>query len=150
MSMTPGDDELAGRSTGQALTRGFFGHCPNCDKGHIFRAYLKVQDRCEVCGEELHHHRADDAPPYVTILIVAHIVGALMVTVMSLWDDIPLWIEWTLWPGLVLVLSLTLLPRIKGALVGLQWALRMHGFGDHPDGDDNPVLKPRIADEERA
>ena len=26
-------------------------------------------------------------------------------------------------------LSLFLLPRLKGVLVGIQWAKRMHGFG---------------------
>ena len=55
-------------------------------------------------------------------------MGALMVLVLGTWDDVPIWINLTLWPGLVLALSLTLLPRIKGALVALQWALRMHGF----------------------
>ena len=124
---------LAPRDTGLALRRGFMGRCPNCGEGHVFRAYLKVRDACEVCGEELHHQRADDAPPYLTILVVAHIIGFIMVPVLTLYEDIPFWVQATLWPGLVLVLSLTLLPRIKGALVGLQWALRMHGFGDHPE-----------------
>jgi uncharacterized protein (DUF983 family) len=27
-------------------------------------------------------------------------------------------------------LSLYLLPRLKGAIVGFQWAKRMHGFGE--------------------
>jgi uncharacterized protein (DUF983 family) len=113
-----------------ALKRGFIGRCPNCGEGHIFRAYLKVQDRCEKCGEELFHHRADDAPPYITILIVAHVIGFLMLTVLTAYDNIPTWVQMTLWPGLVLVLCLSLLPRVKGALIGLQWALRMHGFGN--------------------
>jgi uncharacterized protein (DUF983 family) len=121
------------RDSMQAIKRGFVGHCPRCGEGHIFRAYLKVQDQCEKCGEELHHQRADDAPPYITILIVAHVIGFIMLAVLSSYDDIPTWIQMTLWPGLVLVLSLTLLPRIKGALIGLQWAQRMHGFGNDPD-----------------
>lgn len=123
----------APRDTMLAIRRGFKGRCPHCGKGHVFRAYLKVRDACEICGEELHHHRADDAPPYLTILIVAHVLGLTMVTVMSTWDDIPTWIEMSAWPALVLGLSLVLLPRIKGGLIGLQWAFRMHGFGEQPD-----------------
>lgn len=134
MSVTYAEGEPAKRRRRQALRRGFLGRCPNCGEGHVFRAYLKVRDRCELCGEELHYHRADDAPPYLTILVVAHILGATMVLVLGTWDDIPLWISLTLWPGLVLLLSLTLLPRIKGALVAWQWALRMHGFGGEEDG----------------
>ena len=34
-----------------------------------------------------------------------------------------------------LLLALYLLPRLKGMFVGLQWANRMHGFGDHTDGE---------------
>ena len=29
----------------------------------MFRAYLKVADACEHCGEELHHQRADEIGP---------------------------------------------------------------------------------------
>lgn len=128
--MSVAGDHLVHRSTREAVKRGFLGRCPNCGEGHIFGRYLKVRPTCEVCGEDLHHHRADDAPPYVTILVVAHILGFAMVTVLSTWEEMPVWSQVILWPSLVLVLSLVLLPRIKGALIALQWALRMHGFGD--------------------
>jgi uncharacterized protein (DUF983 family) len=94
----------------------------------MFRAYLKVNDECPVCGEELHHHRADDAPPYFTIVIVGHIVLSLMLLTEFVSDDIPMWIHMVVWPTLALVLTLWLLPIIKGGLVAYQWALRMHGF----------------------
>ena len=42
----------------------------------MFRAYLKVVDACPVCGEDLSHQRADDAPAYMTMLIVGHFVVA--------------------------------------------------------------------------
>jgi uncharacterized protein (DUF983 family) len=102
--------------------------CPACGKGPLFRQYLKVADRCPACGEELHHHRADDAPPYFTIMIVGHIIigGVLMLEQAYAPDT---WVHLVIWCPLLLVLSLWLLPRVKGALVGLQWALRMHGFG---------------------
>ena len=40
-----------------------------------------------------------------------------------------------------LILALWLLPRIKGALIGLQWALRMHGFGG-PANEESVELAP--------
>mgnify|MGYP003348435187 CR=1 FL=1 len=43
------------------------------------------------------------------------------------------WVQMAIWVPLTLILSLALLPRIKGALVGLQWGLRMHGFGGKAD-----------------
>ena len=58
------------------MTRGFFGRCPACGRGRLFRSYLKVVNTCKICGEDVSRHRADDAPAYLTLLIVAHGVGA--------------------------------------------------------------------------
>src|SRR6476620_7763393 len=112
----------------QSFKRGFVGRCPACGEGRIFRAYLKVDETCSSCREELHHHRADDAPPYFTILVVGHIIGAGMLYVEERNDQVPIWIHVLIWPLLTLMLCLILLPRFKGALIGYQWALRMHGF----------------------
>jgi uncharacterized protein (DUF983 family) len=111
-----------------SIRRGFVGRCPCCGKGAMFSRYLKVNDRCPVCGTELLHQRADDAPPYLTILVVGHIVGALMLLTEEIAPGLPLLYHVLLWPTLTLALSLTLLPAFKGALIGYQWALRMHGF----------------------
>jgi uncharacterized protein (DUF983 family) len=119
----------APRDIWRSLRRGFFGLCPYCGKGKLFCAYLKVNDRCAVCGENYSHHRADDAPPYFTILVVGHIIGSLMLAVEMTAPDLPIWLHLVVWPSLTLVMSLALLPMIKGALVAYQWALRMHGFG---------------------
>ena len=77
----------------------------------------------------------------VVIIIVGHIVvgGLLSAETNSEW---PIWVHAVLWPSLTVALTLLLLPRVKGAIVGLQWALRMHGFAAQPDGDDNPKLRP--------
>ena len=107
--------------------------CPACGKGSLFRRYLKVADHCPACGEALHHQRADDAPPYFTIVIVGHIVVGLMLSVEMAYHP-PLWLHATLWLPLTVLLALLLLPPIKGTLVGLQWARLMHGFDpNHKD-----------------
>ena len=124
------------RPLGLAMRRGFSGRCPNCGKGKLFRAYLKVVDNCDVCGEDLLHQRADDAPAYFTIVIVGHfIIAGVLATRVRRPRTLPFWIPALLWSALALASSLLLLPRIKGALVGLQWANRMHGFGG-PDKAD--------------
>lgn len=120
--------EPAQREVRPALGRGLRGRCPACGEGKMFRSYLKVSDTCPSCGEELHHQRADDAPPYMTIFVAGHIVGALMIFADETWPEAPLWLHAMIWPALTLILSLWLLPIVKGALVGYQWALRMHGF----------------------
>jgi uncharacterized protein (DUF983 family) len=123
----------------QALWRGFRMKCPACGKGAIFNAYLKVNDRCPACGEELHHHRADDAPPYFTMLIVGHIVVASVLAVEVAFAP-PMWMQMIAWPVLAIALCLLLLPAIKGALVALQWALRMHGFDAASRASGTPYI----------
>jgi len=118
------------RDVSQALIRGLRGRCPACGEGKIFNKYLKVNPACPVCGEELHHHRADDAPPYMTIFVVGHVIGTGMLITEEYWPDAPIWLHMATWPVLTILLSLWLLPCIKGALIAYQWALRMHGFED--------------------
>jgi uncharacterized protein (DUF983 family) len=117
------------RNMAQAIRRGLAGRCPNCGKGKMFRAYLKVRDACPVCGEDLSHQRADDAPAYLTMLIVGHFIVAGILASEDFWPDSPMLLTACIWAALAVLSSLWLLPRIKGALVGYQWAMRMHGFG---------------------
>lgn len=120
------------RSVKSAMLRGAAGRCPACGQGALTRAYLKVVDQCGHCGEALHHQRADDAPAYFTMMVVGHVVVGGLLAVEQAWAP-PTWVQLAIWLPLTLVLSLVLLPMIKGALIGLQWALRMHGFGTGPD-----------------
>lgn len=119
-----------------SLLRGAALKCPACGLGFMFRRYLKVSDACPHCGEALHHQRADDAPPYFTIVIVGHIVVGLVLAVEMAYRP-PLWVHAALWLPLTLILTLLVLPRVKGVLVALQWALRMHGFD--PDAKEEIV-----------
>jgi uncharacterized protein (DUF983 family) len=122
----------------QALRRGAGERCPSCGSGDLFGRYLKVRDACPHCGEELHHHRADDAPAYFTILIVGHIIiGGVLSLERGLAP--PLWLHAAIWVPLTLVVTLYLLPKVKGAIVGLQWALYMHGFDPAERGADQGI-----------
>lgn len=129
---------LAPRRVPEAMLRGAAMRCPACGQGKMYNGYLKVAEQCPSCGEELHHQRADDAPPYFTMFIVGHIVVAAVMTVEKAFAP-ELWVHGLLWTPLILALSLLLLPRIKGALVGVQWALRMHGFGGAETVEPEPA-----------
>jgi len=123
-TLTAGADRLVK----PAMWRGFRGKCPSCGSGPILRSYLTVRDHCPVCQEDLSHHRADDGPAYLTILIVGHLMAPLLLIVFETWRPEPL-VLFTIFAIGTIALSLYLLPRLKGAIVGLQWAKRMHGFG---------------------
>jgi uncharacterized protein (DUF983 family) len=112
----------------RAIWRGWRRRCPNCGEGALMEGYLKVRDTCGTCGEELSHHRSDDGPPYLTLLIVGHIVGPLMLWAYIRWEPTPL-VFIAIFGVMSVLMSLWFLPRLKGVIVGVQWAARMHGFG---------------------
>ncbi|MFQ6552576.1 DUF983 domain-containing protein [Aestuariibius insulae] len=114
-----------------AMWRGFRRRCPNCGEGSLLESYLKVRDHCPVCGQALHHHRADDGPAYLTILVVGHLMAPLLHIAFVQYRPDPLVMATIFAVGCV-GLSLYLLPRLKGLVVGIQWARRMHGFGAAP------------------
>jgi len=126
--MSENTTTLENRHIGQAMLRGALCRCPHCGKGRMFRGYLKVADQCDICGEELKHHRADDFPPYIAITIVGHIIIFLMLHLDMSYHIQPMVYLLSMIP-LAIILSLAMLPSIKGAIVGLQWAARMYGFG---------------------
>jgi uncharacterized protein (DUF983 family) len=123
-ALNPVDD----RPLFPAMRRGWRRRCPSCGAGPLFSGYLRVRDRCPVCGEALHHQRADDGPAYLTILIVGHVMAPLLMIVFTTFRPDPLVLAAFFATGTV-ALSLYLLPRIKGVMVAIQWARRMHGFG---------------------
>jgi uncharacterized protein (DUF983 family) len=114
---------------GLALLRGLHGRCPACGKGRLFRAFVKVADSCNVCGESFHHHRADDFPAYLTIVLVGHVVVPLTMYLEIAYAP-SYWVHVAIWLPTVLVLSLGTLQPIKGLVVALQWQMGMHGFAE--------------------
>src|ERR1700761_755055 len=122
----------AKRDVWQAMKRGFRGRCPRCGEGKLFRAFLKVDNACSVCKQDFTPHRADDLPAYLVIVIVGHIVVPLALWIETDYSP-PVPLQLAVYLPITLIASLTLLQPVKGAVVGVQWALRMHGFDE-----DNP------------
>lgn len=127
--MTDMTVNLNDRPLKPALWKGWRRKCPNCGDGPLLKGYLKVRQSCPVCREELHHHRADDGPAYLTILIVGHLLAPMLHFVFVRFRPEPL-VMLTIFTIGCVALSLYLLPRLKGAIVAFQWARRMNGF-DH-------------------
>ena len=113
--------------TATALLRGLRGRCPACGEGRLFRTFVKVADHCEACGEPLFHHRADDFPAYLVIVLVGHIVVPLAMYVEIAFSP-SYWLHAALWLPLVVGLGIGLLQPVKGLIVALQWQTGMHGF----------------------
>ncbi len=132
---------LPHRPLGEAMKRGLLCRCPSCGRGKLFGNYLKVVPACASCGEDLSHERADDAPPYFTILLVGHIIVPLVLFVETRWQP-DLVLQMAVWLPLTVLLALAFLQPIKGAIVGYQWAHYMHGFDPNGGDDDDKTYRP--------
>ncbi|KQO76882.1 DUF983 domain-containing protein [Rhizobium sp. Leaf262] len=119
------------RPLGRSIMRGMLSRCPACGNGHLFRAWLKPVDECASCGADMHHQRSDDLPPYISIMILGHVaVGGFMMT-----DTVflvPMWVHFAIWVPITILVALLTIQPIKGGVIGLQWALKMHGFSNEP------------------
>ncbi len=107
------------------VLRTFIGRCPQCGHGRLFKSYLKPVDNCATCGEKLGHIRADDGPAWLTILIVGHVLGSVMLATSL--TDRPVWQILAFILVLTVVLSLAVLPYAKGFFIGLIWRSKCLG-----------------------
>jgi uncharacterized protein (DUF983 family) len=126
LELAPTPEAPAGTATGVApVLRGFRRRCPCCGEAPLFRGYLKPVARCARCGTELGHIHADDFPPYLTILAVGHLVVPMIL--LAEWIGLSTAQQIAVWVPVTLLLTLLLLPRFKGAIIGLMWSLDLGG-----------------------
>jgi uncharacterized protein (DUF983 family) len=126
------------RDVWTAMKRGFRCRCPRCGQGRLFRAFLKCDGRCPVCDLDFTPHRADDLPAYLVIIIVGHIVVPTALWIETDYSP-PVWLQLSIYLPFTFFASLALLQPVKGAVIGLQWALRMGGFDENAPSDIPPV-----------
>jgi len=108
----------------RSIGRGLAQHCPHCGKGGIYRRYLKVRPNCEVCGHELARYPADDGPAYLTILLIGHLIVGPALFFPVVWETPPQ-ISLPIILGALTLVTLLVLPRVKGGWIGLMYALQV-------------------------
>lgn len=126
--MTDNGSEAAsdGGAAFHAIGRGFLKRCPACGTVPLYRKYLKQVEECPGCGVALGAIRADDFPPYLTIVVVGHIVVPLILMAEKYFSP-PTWVQLVVWLPTTLILMLWFLPRLKGCAIGLMWHLGLKG-----------------------
>lgn len=110
----------------ESMRRGFLRHCPKCGEGLLFNGYLTPRPGCDHCGEDTGRIYTADIAPYFTILVVGHLVVLPMLVLEQLAHP-PMWLQVAIWPAAALFLTLWFLPRVKGCIMGLMWALDLRG-----------------------
>jgi uncharacterized protein (DUF983 family) len=103
-----------------AIKAGIGGKCPRCGGGRLFSGYLKTAPSCTNCGLDYTFIDTGDGPAVFIIMIVGFIVVGL-----ALYTEVnfnpPLWLHFLMWIPLTLILSLSMLQRMKGLMIALQY-----------------------------
>jgi uncharacterized protein (DUF983 family) len=109
-----------------AAGRALLGRCPCCGQGKLMRGYLKQVENCSVCGESFGQIRADDAAPWLTIILVGHVFLPFAFLVNLDW--MPTWAAMLSLAALFVAISLAILPRAKALFIGILWQTRAPGY----------------------
>ena len=115
------------KSLTAALLRGIRGKCPRCGEAKLFGKFLKPIAVCPRCQQDWSHHRADDMPPYIAILITGHVLVPVIIYFGAV-SDMSMWQALAICLVLASVMMLGLLQPAKGGVIALQWWHGMHGF----------------------
>ena len=106
------------------IKRGFRKSCPQCGNEPLFSSYLKLIPKCKKCKIKFTQYRTDDGPAYCTIFIVGHFIIPAIVFLEGLSNPPPMWIQLVVWPLITIILSMWLLPRMKGAFLAFQISVK--------------------------
>ena len=85
----------------------------------MIEGYLTVRDHCPACGAELFHHRADDGPAWLTVLMLGPFLVAVTFGVSL--SGLPLWETLPLAALAVTAAVLALLPVVKSVFIAALW-----------------------------
>ena len=108
----------------RSVLRGLSHKCPACGQGQLVGRYLKVQPHCARCDHELALYPADDGPAYLTIILIGHLIIAPLLIFPIIWQSDPRY-SLPIILGVLTVITLSALPRIKGGWIGLMYALQV-------------------------
>ena len=119
------------RTLWAAMARGIAGTCPRCGGAHLFARFLKPVARCPLCAQDWSVHAADDFPPYVAIIVTAHVMAPIMILLVSS-ATLPTWVLVAIALLIAMPMLMALLQPAKGGIIALQWWLGMAGFAPRP------------------
>lgn len=129
--------ELAGRRP-SSLAAGLTCRCPRCGEGKLFRGYLRIAPRCEVCGLDFSFADPADGPAFFVMTGVS-----LLVVAVWGWSAVafqpPIWLQLIVALPAMLFGCLASLRPVKAWMVAEQYvhkagegeweSLGRHGIG---------------------
>lgn len=115
----------------ETIKLGWFGLCPSCKTGRIYKEgiTLDLREKCPECGLDLSKNDSADGPAVFLIFILGFALVPMAI-VLDMWLAPPLWIHVLLWGVIGLGAILASLRPLKAYIIALQFK---HRPGDWED-----------------
>lgn len=99
---------------------GMLGKCPRCGSGKLFSGFLKIGDKCNICGLSYEFADAGDGPAFFAIcLAVVPVAG------FAIWMEVsmnaPYWLNALLTAPFLFAACILPIRPLKGYLVASQY-----------------------------
>lgn len=102
------------------LETGLRGRCPRCGQGHLFDGFLKLGQRCEVCGLDYSFADPADGPAFFVICF-ACVPSVLLGVWLQVAFNAPWWVQVFVTVPFMLLTCIPPLRPLKGWLVASQY-----------------------------
>lgn len=99
---------------------GLAGRCPRCGEGHMFKGFIEIAERCDVCDLDLKFADAGDGPAVFVSLFAGFIVLGAALWVEFTFEP-PFWVHILVFGPFTLLVCMGILRPLKGLLVALQY-----------------------------
>lgn len=120
---------------------GVRGRCPRCGRGHLFAGFLKLADKCEVCGLSYAFADPADGPAFFSMAIMSFPILGFAIWLDQAYSP-PFWVHLVTTLPLLLVASVLPLRPLKGWLVCTQY------YHKAAEGRLDPAMQPTVHDDD--
>jgi uncharacterized protein (DUF983 family) len=107
-------------ATETILKHGLRCRCPACGRGRLFKGFLTLADRCEVCGLDYSFADPADGPAFFVMMTMA-----IPATAFGIWIELtyepPLWVHFVTTLPFLLLSCIPPIRPFKGMLVASQY-----------------------------
>jgi uncharacterized protein (DUF983 family) len=122
---------------------GLRGRCPRCGKGRLFKGFLTLAPKCDVCGLDYSFADPADGPAFFVMMTMA-----IPVAMVGVWIELayepPLWVHLVTTVPFMFLACVPILRPFKGIMVASQYINKAEEARFAPaEGRSDKRIEPR-------
>ena len=122
------------------FSTGVRGRCPRCGQGHLFKSFLTLAPRCDVCGLDYAFADPADGPAFFVICFTC-VPAVLFAVWLEVEYEVPYWVHLVTSLPVLLLTCIPPLRPLKGWLVASQYIYKAEEGRLEEPGTSKPTQK---------